>query len=316
MNRLVLIDGNAVLHRAYHALPPTFTAPDGRQVNAVYGFTTMLLRLITDLAPTHVAVAFDRPKPTFRKEMFEGYQAKRPKMDEELVGQIGPIHDVITAFGIPIYEQDGYEADDVIGTLAKKSKYQVIIVTGDRDILQLVDDKKVFVYMPTKGLSEAKLYDEKEVKARMGVAPANLVDYKALAGDPSDNYPGVGGIGPKTAADLINTFGSIEDVYKAIDKRDKRANVISSGTKEKLLAGREMAVLSKRLAAIHTDVPIEAHVSALGSLDTPAAKVALEALGFRSILKRLEKESQVSGITNPEKAKKEQKKDGEQQALF
>ncbi len=322
MNRLVLLDGNAILHRAYHALPPTFTAPDGRMVNAVYGFTTMLLRLITDLKPTHVAVAFDRPKPTFRKELFEGYQAKRPKMDEELVGQIAPIHDVIAAFGIPIYEQDGYEADDVIGTIAtnaaKKKIDQVIIVTGDRDILQLVRDEKVYVYMPTKGLSEAKLYDEKEVKVRLGVAPKHIVDYKSLAGDPSDNYPGVAGIGPKTAADLINTFGSIEALYKAIDKKEKRASTISAGVQEKLVSGRKMALLPKQLAAIHTDVALDngKDIPPIGNLDTPASRAALEALGFRSILKRITQGGKAVAIEE-KKAENDKKKDAsEQQALF
>src|SRR5690348_12205707 len=152
MNRLVLIDGNAILHRAYHAIPMVLTAPDGSPVNAVYGFATMLVRLIGDLKPTHVAVAFDRPKPTFRKELFPGYQSKRPKMDTELSDQIPKVHDLIVALGIPIFEKDGFEADDVIGTLAKAAKDkgidQVIIVTGDRDILQLVEDEKIFAYMP------------------------------------------------------------------------------------------------------------------------------------------------------------------------
>lgn len=165
MNRLVLIDGNAMLHRAYHAIPPFLTSPDGSVVNAVYGFGTMLVKLIGDLKPTHVAVAFDRPKPTFRKKLFKEYQAKRPELDPELIEQIPKVHDLITSFGIPIFEQDGFEADDVIGTLAKNRKKegidQIIIVTGDRDILQLVEDEKVLVYMPTKGLSEAKLYGEK-----------------------------------------------------------------------------------------------------------------------------------------------------------
>ena len=150
-----------MLHRAYHAIPLVLTAPDGSVVNAVYGFGTMLVKLIGDLKPTSVAVAFDRPKPTFRKKLFAGYQAKRPEMDSALVEQIPKVHDLVESFGIPIFEKDGFEADDVIGTIAKKSKDQVIIVTGDRDILQLVHDDHVLVYMPTKGLSEAKLYGEK-----------------------------------------------------------------------------------------------------------------------------------------------------------
>jgi len=271
MNRLVLIDGNAILHRAYHALPP-LTAPDGSVVNAVYGFGTMLLRLIGDLKPTHVAVAFDRPKPTFRKKLFEGYQAKRPKMDEELVSQISTIHDLLSSFGIPIFEVDGFEADDVIGTLAKQSKDQVIIVTGDKDLLQLVKDDQIFVYMPTKGLSQAKLYDEKAVAERMGVAPDKIPDFKALAGDPSDNYPGVAGIGPKTAVALLTKYKTIEGVLK---------------TKELTAQEKESARLGRDLATIRTNVPLEGALSPLGSLNRPEAITELTKLGFRSIIKRI-----------------------------
>lgn len=293
MNRLVLIDGNAILHRAYHALPP-LTAPDGSVVNAVYGFGTILLRLITDLKPTHIAVAFDRPKPTFRKKLFKGYQAKRPKMDEELVTQIPKIHDLITAFGIPIFEKDGFEADDVIGTLAKKSKEQVIIVTGDKDILQLVS-KNIFVYMPTKGLSEAKLYDEKAVQERMGVTPRLVPDFKALAGDPSDNYPGVPGIGPKTAAELLTKYKSLSGVLKAETWSD---------------ADEKSARLFHNLATIRTDVPLEGSVEPLGSLNRPEAVRALTKLGFRSILKR------ITGEPADAKAMAGKEKSSEQQALF
>lgn len=294
MNRLVLIDGNAVLHRAYHAIPP-LTAPDGSVVNAVYGFATMMLRLIGDLKPTHIAVAFDRPKPTFRKKMFEGYQAKRPKMDEELSDQIPKVHDLIASFGIPIFEKDGFEADDIIGTLAhnrKKEKIdQIIIVTGDRDILQLVEDEKVLVYMPTKGLSEAKLYGEKEVKERMGVAPDKIPDFKALAGDPSDNYPGVPGIGPKTAVSLLATYKTLEGILK---------------TKELSAVEKESAQLGKDLATICLDVPIEGSLKPLGTLNRPEAIEVLTALGFRSLLKRL----------TGEKDESKKQKTSKQQELF
>jgi DNA polymerase-1 len=299
MNRLVLIDGNAMLHRAYHALPP-LTAPDGSMVNAVYGFGTMLLRLIGDLKPTYVAVAFDRPKPTFRKKLFEGYQAKRPKMDEELVDQIPKIHTLISGFGIPIFEQDGFEADDVIGTIAKHAKKdgidQVIIVTGDRDILQLVEDEKILVWMPTKGLSEARLYDEKAVVERMGVAPDKIPDFKALAGDPSDNYPGVPGIGPKTAVSLLTKYKSLEKILK---------------TKELTPSEKESAHMSHDLATIRTNVPLEGALEPLGSLNRPEAVRELTTLGFRSLLKRITGEG-VSG----EKRKMEKKPDSHQQELF
>jgi len=275
MNRLVLIDGNAILHRAYHALPP-LTAPDGSVVNAVYGFCTMLLRLIGDLKPTHVAVAFDRPKPTFRKKLFEAYQAKRPKMDDALAEQIPKVHDLVSAFGIPIFEQDGFEADDVIGTLAKNRKKdgidQIIIVTGDRDILQLVEDEKILVWMPVKGLSQAKLYDEKAVVERMGVTPALIPDYKALAGDSSDNYPGVPGIGPKTAVALLTKYTSIQAILK---------------TKELTAPEKESARMSHDLATIRTNVPIEGSLVPLGSLNRPEAVRELTTLGFRTLLKRI-----------------------------
>ena len=222
MNRLVLIDGNAILHRAYHALPP-LTAPDGSVVNAVYGFASILIRLFNDLKPTHMAVAFDRPEPTFRKKMLKAYQAQRPEMEDTLVSQIPKVQDLVRAFGIPIYDATGFEADDVIGTLAgqasnsemkhyplsvipakagiqfskheipdqvgndnRNSIDEVIIVTGDRDILQLVNDR-VKVFMPTKGLSEGKLFGVSETKERMGVAPDQIPDLKALMGDSSDN---------------------------------------------------------------------------------------------------------------------------------
>lgn len=298
MNRLVLIDGNAILHRAYHALPP-LTAPDGSVVNAVYGFGTMLLRLINDLKPTHLAVAFDRPKPTFRKKLFKEYQAKRPKMDEELADQIPKVHEMLTGFGIPIFEVDGFEADDVIGTLVKQSNDQVIIVTGDRDILQLVSDDNVMVYMPTKGLSEAKLYDEKAVKERMGVSPDKIPDFKALAGDPSDNYPGIPGIGPKTAESLLIKYKSLAGVLK---------------TKQFSTEEKESARLCHDLATIRTDVPISGSLVPLGSLNRPEAIKELTTLGFRSLIKRIIGEGK-QDQQNKQQIKKEEKKSG-QQELF
>ncbi len=290
MNRLVLIDGNAILHRAYHALPP-LTSPDGSIVNAVYGFTSMLLKIAHDLKPTNIAVAFDRPKPTFRKELFKQYQAKRPKMDDELVGQIAKVHDLIAAFGIPIYELDGFEADDVIGTIAKQANDQVIIVTGDRDLLQLVVDEKIFCYMPTKGLSEAKLYDEKEVKIKMGVEPTQIPDFKALAGDASDNYPGVRGIGPKGAAKLLAEYKSLKAIIDA---------------KKLTPDEEESALLSQQLATIRTDAPIDFDEAKtrIGSLDTPQARKALEDLHFPSLLKRLNGQQ----LHKNEKKKKEEQK--------
>lgn len=271
MNRLVLIDGNAILHRAYHALPP-LTSADGAPAGAVYGFISMLIKIFNDLKPTHIAVAFDRAAPTFRKELFKEYQAKRPKMEDELVSQVDKVHEVLSAFGIPMYEVDGFEADDVIGTLAKQSKDQVIIVTGDRDILQLVEDERVFVFMPTKGLSEGKLYGEKEVVERMGVTPSQIPDFKALAGDPSDNYPGVPGIGPKTAIKLLEKYKTLKKALTTLTEKEQ-----------------ESARMSYNLATIRNNAPVTLDVEKthVTTLNTPNARKAIKTLHFPSLLKRL-----------------------------
>lgn len=324
MNRLVLIDGNAVLHRAYHAIPP-LTAPDGSVVNAVYGFASMLLRLFNDLRPTHMAVAFDRPKPTFRKKIFTGYQSKRPKIDEDLVSQIDKVHELVTAFGIPIFEKDGFEADDVLATLSRealnpkseilnKSKIQnlngnkinqVIIVTGDRDILQLVVDEKVLVYMPTKGLSEAKLYSEKDVVERMGVAPSLIPDLKGLMGDASDNYPGVEGIGPKTAIKLLTKYKTLEGLLKTDEL-----------TKEQ----KESARMSHDLATIRTNVKIKGELVEVKTLNTEKARKLLETLHFHSFLKRLNggesKETRGKKQEISKKENEEMEDQNKQQELF
>ncbi len=301
MNRLVLIDGNAILHRAYHALPP-LTAPDGSTVNAVYGFVSMLLKLYGDFHPTHMAVAFDRAAPTFRKKLFLDYQAKRPKMEDDLVSQVEKVHDVVRSFGIPIFEVDGFEADDVLGSIAKQVKSQkskvksqnieeVIIVTGDRDLLQLVDDH-IKVFMPVKGLSEGKVFDETSAKEKFGVTPKLIPDYKGLAGDASDNYPGVAGIGPKTAIKLINQYGSLEKIIASGELGDKA----------------ESALLSKNLATIRTDAPIEVSFDKMqvATLVTPQSRMKLAELGFKTLLKRMSERPEVQQPVQLKKREEEQ----------
>ena len=314
MNRLIIIDGNAILHRAFHALPP-LTSPDGTLTNAAYGFTSMLIRLISDLTPSHIAVAFDRPKPTFRKELFKDYQIKRPKMDDGLAAQIPMIHDVLSAMHIPVFEQDGFEADDVIGTVCHnipKTVDQVIIVTGDRDILQLVTDT-IKAYMPTKGLSEAKLYGPAETRERLGVDPTQIPDYKALAGDQSDNYPGVPGVGPKTAQDLITKYQTVEQLYKSLEAKKKIID-ISNTLQQKLRTHKELALLSKTLATIRIDVPIETDISPLTKeqLKTPEVIKQFELLGFTSLIKRLLLDGK-SGTKGLQKKKEERKKTVDEQ---
>ncbi len=289
MQRLVLIDGNAILHRAYHAIPP-LTSKGGEPVNAVYGLVSMLVKLVNQLKPTHMAVCFDRPEPTFRKVEFAKYQAQRPEIEENLSLQFDKAKDVLRAMNIKIFEKPGYEADDLIGSISnlatEREEFrvdEVIIVTGDRDILQLVDDsKKIRVFMPVGGFSEGKIYTQKDVLERMGVLPERIADYKALVGDPSDNYPGVAGIGPKTAVKLISEFGGWEEIKKSLDKIDE-------GLKNKIQGNLESGDLSYRLAKIVTNLKIDINLSRLNdwNLSSEEARNILEQLGFRSLLKRI-----------------------------
>lgn len=277
-----MIDGNAILHRAFHALPP-LTTKRGEPINAVYGLISMLLRVIQDLKPTHISVCFDEKEPTFRHKEFAAYQAQRPPMANELSGQFEKARKVVEAFGIPIYSKPGYEADDVLGTLARQSKEGVVIVTGDRDILQLVDDK-VKVYLPIVGLSSAKLMGKDEVIEKMGVAPSQIADYKALVGDPSDNYPGVAGIGPKTAISLLEKYKNLDGIYAHLKE-------ISPSVREKIAKGKDDSKLSLRLATIVKDVPVELDIEACGKWDIDSQKVLdlFSEFGFKTLTERVKK---------------------------
>jgi len=290
MSKLILIDGNAILHRAFHALPP-LTTKRGVPINAVYGLVSMLLRVIQDLKPTHIAVCFDEKEPTFRHKEFAGYQAQRPPMVDELSSQFEKAKRVLGVMRVPIYSKPGYEADDIIGTLAKlateisklKNVNEVVIVTGDRDILQLVNDN-IKVYMPIVGLSSAKLMGEEEVVEKMGVAPKEIPDYKALVGDPSDNYPGVSGIGPKTAINLIQRFKSTGEIFKSLSQ-------INEGTRKKLEEGRENAYLSLKLAKIVLDVPITLDIdkAARWDVDSKDVLALFSQYGFKTLTERVKK---------------------------
>ncbi|RJR23405.1 hypothetical protein C4578_04190 [Candidatus Microgenomates bacterium] len=302
--KLVLVDGNAILHRAYHALPE-LTTRNGEMVNAVYGFSLMILKIIEELNPQYLAVSFDTASPNFRHQEFVGYKANRPKMDLELANQIDRVHELVRAFNIPILEVDGYEADDVIGTLAKQAEkeknLEVLIVTGDKDLMQLVSDK-VKLYMPTRGLSEASEVGVKEVEEKLQISPQKVVDYKGLVGDQSDNYPGVPGIGPKTATDLLEKFGSIEGIYENLDQ------IQSKNIKEKLEQGKESAFISKKLARISIEAPVKLHLQKCLASDYDKKKVLalFKELNFRSLVAR------ISG----EEKKEDEKKEGDQQKLF
>ncbi len=253
--KLMVIDGNALVHRAFHALPSLETK-SGELVNAVYGFITIFLKALKEIQPQYVAVTFDKAKKTFRHEIYTEYKANRVKAPQELYDQIPKIKEFLKLFKVPIYELEGYEADDVIGTIAHEEekiepKIETIIVTGDLDALQLVD-KNTKVYSLKRGISDTIIYDQKTVRQRYdGLNPDQLIDFKALKGDPSDNIPGVNGIGEKTAITLLKEFKTLENLYKNIDSPK-----IKEPVREKLKRDKEQAFLSKELATIILNVPI------------------------------------------------------------
>ena len=256
---LLVLDGNAIVHRAWHALPPLATKK-GMVISGVYGFVTILLSAIRQQKPTHIAATFDLAGPTFRHTMFDAYKAQREKKPDELYAQIPLIQKVLATMHIPVFTAKGFEADDVIGTIATQAvveskDIEVIIATGDLDTLQLVNDQ-VKVLTLRKGMSDTVLYDRAAVVDRYTLTPEQLVDYKALRGDPSDNIPGVKGIGEKTATELITNFGSIEAIYEALENGDARVVALKPAVREKLLVSRKEAFLAKDLSRIRTDVAV------------------------------------------------------------
>jgi DNA polymerase-1 len=250
---LLLFDGNALVHRAFHALPPLTQPRTGELVNAVYGFASTLLKVFADFKPTHWAVAFDRPTPTFRHEMFEEYKAQRPATPEELKSQIKKVHQLVEAFHIPVFEIDGFEADDVLGTLSKQADEQgieTIIVTGDNDMLQAVLPR-VKTLAPRRTFTDTILYDEEAVEQKYGIKPEQLADLKALAGDVSDNIPGLPGVGEKTATKLLQQYGSLQGIYDHIE------DITPSKLRDTLREYRNQAFRNKELSTIVKDVPIK-----------------------------------------------------------
>lgn len=250
---MLLFDGNALVHRAFHALPPLTRKRTGELVNAVYGFASTLLKVLADFKPTHWAIAFDRPTPTFRHEMFEEYKAQRPATPEELKSQIRRVHQLVEAFHIPVFEIDGFEADDVLATLSKQADEQgieTIIVTGDNDMLQAILPR-VKALAPRRTFTDTVLYDEKAVELKYGLKPEQLADLKALAGDVSDNIPGVPGIGEKTATKLLQQYGSLDGIYQHLDE------IAQNKLQNALREHKAQAFRSRELSTIVRDVPIK-----------------------------------------------------------
>ena len=247
MTKLILLDSNSLMNRAFYALPP-LENKKGVVTNAVYGYLTMFLRLIEDEKPTHVAAVFDVHAPTFRHGMYDGYKATRKPMPEELRPQIPLMHEILSAMGVKIVEKEGYEADDVIGTLAKRFKVPTVVVSGDRDVLQLVDEN-ITVFHTRRGVTDVKVYNPESLSEE-GFTPRKIIEYKALRGDASDNIPGCPGVGEKTAMSLLDEYGSVDGVYANIDE-------IKGKLREKLASSKELVELSKKLATINTSSPVE-----------------------------------------------------------
>ncbi len=314
--RLVLLDAHAILHRAYHALPD-FMSSKGVPTGGLYGVATMLMKIVEELKPEYIVACYDLPQATYRHEAYKDYKAGRKKADENLVAQMKSSRDLFTAFSIPMYDKPGFEADDMLGTICEKLKknkdIEIVIASGDMDTMQLVDDKKVQVYTLRKGIKDTILYDEKAVNERYGFGPALLPDFKGLRGDPSDNIIGIKGIGEKTATLLIQKFGTIEEIYKALKKKkDEFESIGVTPRIMKLLEdGHEEAVFSKMLATIRRDAPIDfvlPEKSWKETVDIKKIEELFRELEFRTLAIRVK---EILGLTDAFGDEPEEKKPAE-----
>ncbi len=287
---LLLIDANSLIHRAFHALPP-FTGPDGRPTGALYGLASMVLKILKEKNPKYIAAAFDSKEPTFREGYFPEYKGTRAPTDDNLIPQLIESKTLLEAFGIKTFALVGSEADDLVASLAKmfagKQNLQVVILSGDRDMFQAVQGDDVVVETPEKGISNTVIYDDVKVKEKFGVGPINIADFKGLVGDKSDNIPGVPGIGPKTAADLIQKYGSIEDIYQNVEG----GRFENEKLKSKLVEHKKIALLSKKLAVLKTDCleNIDLKSLEMQSINIPKVTEYFETLGSQSLIDRLNK---------------------------
>lgn len=282
--KLVIIDGNSLLNRAFYALPP-MTNSKGQPTGAIYGFTTMLFKIFNEIKPNYIGAAFDRKAPTFRHIAYKDYKAGRKKMPDELGAQFEPVKELLRAFNIGIYEIDGYEADDIIGTIAKRyesPELEVVIFTGDRDALQLVSPYTK-VMITKKGITETETYDLNYLKGKYNLKPKGIIDLKGLMGDSSDNIPGVPGVGEKTALKLLSQFGTLENVFENID------NISGKKLNENLRENKETAYFSKKLATINVNVPIETDLSNMRIKDYDYIKIRnlFEDYEFKSLINKI-----------------------------
>lgn len=291
--KLVLLDSHALIHRAYHAIQTDLLSPNGEPTKAVFGFTSTLLKVLKDINPKYVAAAFDVGK-SFRKDEFAAYKATRPKLAEDLAPQISRVREVCEALGIPVYAKEGFEADDLLGALAKQAEakgIETIIVTGDTDTFQLIDaHTQVQIFLR---LGEPVLYDPEKVQERYSLTPPQLVDLKALRGDPSDNIPGINGIGEKTATRLLQKYGTVEAILEHLDELDAK-------TRSKLDDGEKQLRLNKHLVTIDREAPVELDLDSarLGEFDRTGVFELFRELGFQSLISRLPESARADSRTN------------------
>ena len=282
MKKLMLLDGNSLVYRAFFALSQAdMRTSNGDPTGAIYGFLTMLFNLITDHRPDGLAVAFDLPHPTFRHERVDTYKAGRAKTPDDLLQQIPKIKEILPSMGIQTIELQGYEADDILATLAtqaREGKIEAIVITGDRDSYQLVEDPYIKVLYNRRGVSDYILFDEEGIRERTGVAPIDYVKYAALRGDKSDNLPGVPGVGEKTAAKLVNEFGTLDAIFESADQQSPKL-------KENLLSNEDLVRLNEEVMTLIRDVPLEVEVLSLkvGEFDAEATQVFFQKFELTSV---------------------------------
>ncbi|MCX6726701.1 MAG: hypothetical protein NTY75_02680 [Candidatus Shapirobacteria bacterium] len=291
MSHLVIVDGHAIAHRAYHSIPPLTLG--SQPVNALYGFYSMILSAIDSLKPDYLIVCLDSPGPTFRQSEYVGYRAQRKPADHDLITQLPLLTTTLQTANIQNFSMGGYEADDLIGTLARRSLLkrrrsdkkhlvsQVTIITGDKDLMQLVNDK-ISLFVPIRGLSETKIFGPLEVKEKLGVNPDQVIDLKALMGDSSDNYPGVTGVGPIAATELLSKYHHLDNIYSHL-------NEIKDSVKEKLIKDKANAYLSLKLATLITNIPLNfsLRASKLNQKNISGLEELFIEYNFKSLLSRL-----------------------------
>ncbi len=289
MEKFIILDANSILHRAYHALPPLTTKKKER-VEALYGFSLLLLKVLREFEPDFICACFDHPAPTFRHKKYKEYKIQRPKTPQELVLQIAKLKELLKAFNIPFFEKEGFEADDLIGTITNLvSNLETIILSGDLDLLQLVTNQTK-LYLLKSGLKNINLIDEKAFREKFfNLNPWQLPDFKALRGDLADNIPGVKGIGEKTAIELLLKFKTIENLYDEIEKNSPKTRFLKPKIKESLLKFKSQAILSKELAKINKNVPLNFNLENCKWQGWDESKLInfFEALEFKSLIKRI-----------------------------